>query len=176
NIMLDNMIVNVAGLPGHGMGIDMNIEHLIGTLKGLLAAKGVYLDWYRYRQITAAIKYLEALKETVRTSMGTAYQKVGHTDPDTSLLGQRIFEAVKKWKLLIQQPIREGVERAVIFPDLHAVGQRKYESAGLKTFNTALKDLKSSVLLCSEDGELVITTEIDDLQPLDFAEIADSEK
>ncbi|THU98741.1 hypothetical protein K435DRAFT_856389 [Dendrothele bispora CBS 962.96] len=94
NIMRDNMIINVAGLPGHGMGIDMNIEHLIDTLKGLLAAKGVYLDWYRYRQITAAIKYLEALKKIVRTSMGTAYQKVGHTDPDTSLLGQRIFEAV----------------------------------------------------------------------------------
>ncbi|THU93699.1 hypothetical protein K435DRAFT_669729 [Dendrothele bispora CBS 962.96] len=33
NIMWDNMIINVAGLPGHGMGIDMNIEHIIGALK-----------------------------------------------------------------------------------------------------------------------------------------------
>lgn len=31
--MRDNMIVNVSGLPGHFMAIDLNIEHLIGYLK-----------------------------------------------------------------------------------------------------------------------------------------------
>ncbi|KAH9014521.1 hypothetical protein EDB85DRAFT_1899172 [Lactarius pseudohatsudake] len=34
NIMRDNMLVNPSGLPGHAMGIDMNIEHLIWYLKG----------------------------------------------------------------------------------------------------------------------------------------------
>ena len=33
NIMRDNMLVNVSGIPGHAMGIDLNIEHLIGYLK-----------------------------------------------------------------------------------------------------------------------------------------------
>ncbi len=33
NIMRDNMLVNVSGNPGHAMGIDLNIEHLIGYLK-----------------------------------------------------------------------------------------------------------------------------------------------
>ncbi|KAH9058017.1 hypothetical protein EDB83DRAFT_2506745 [Lactarius deliciosus] len=33
NIMRDNMLVNPSGLPGHAMGIDMNIEHLIRYLK-----------------------------------------------------------------------------------------------------------------------------------------------
>lgn len=31
--MRDTMIINVASLPGHGMGIDLNIEHLIRYLK-----------------------------------------------------------------------------------------------------------------------------------------------
>lgn len=31
--MRDSMLVNVSGLPGHWMGIDLNIEHLIRYLK-----------------------------------------------------------------------------------------------------------------------------------------------
>lgn len=31
--MCDNMIVNVSGLPGHFMAVDLNIEHIIGYLK-----------------------------------------------------------------------------------------------------------------------------------------------
>lgn len=31
--MSDNMLVNVSGLIGHAMPIDLNIEHLIGELK-----------------------------------------------------------------------------------------------------------------------------------------------
>ena len=33
NIMQDMMLVNVSGLPGHTMCIDLNIEHLIRYLK-----------------------------------------------------------------------------------------------------------------------------------------------
>lgn len=33
NIMRDNMLVNVSGLSGHFMPVDLNIEHLIGYLK-----------------------------------------------------------------------------------------------------------------------------------------------
>ena len=31
--MHDNMLVNMSGLTGHAMLIDLNIEHLIGKLK-----------------------------------------------------------------------------------------------------------------------------------------------
>lgn len=31
--MRDNMLVNVSGLMGHAMPVDLNIEHLIGELK-----------------------------------------------------------------------------------------------------------------------------------------------
>jgi hypothetical protein len=33
------MLINPSGLPGHWMGIDMNIEHLIGYLKVCLCAE-----------------------------------------------------------------------------------------------------------------------------------------
>ena len=33
NIMRDNALVNPSGIPGHAMGIEMNIEHLICYLK-----------------------------------------------------------------------------------------------------------------------------------------------
>lgn len=31
--MRDNQLMNFTGLPGHSMGVDLNIEHLIGELK-----------------------------------------------------------------------------------------------------------------------------------------------
>ena len=31
--MRDNMLVNISGLKGHSMAIDINMEHLIGQLK-----------------------------------------------------------------------------------------------------------------------------------------------
>ena len=31
--MRDNMLVNMSGLEGHAMAIDINMEHLIGQLK-----------------------------------------------------------------------------------------------------------------------------------------------
>jgi hypothetical protein len=40
DIMRDNMIVNVSGLSGHFMAVDLNIEHLIGYLK---VREGLYL-------------------------------------------------------------------------------------------------------------------------------------
>ena len=31
--MRDNMLVNISGLDGHSMAININMEHLIGQLK-----------------------------------------------------------------------------------------------------------------------------------------------
>ena len=31
--MRDNMLVNISGIEGHSMAIDINMEHLIGQLK-----------------------------------------------------------------------------------------------------------------------------------------------
>ncbi|KAG9310626.1 hypothetical protein JVU11DRAFT_9194 [Chiua virens] len=42
DITRDNMLVNLTGIEGHCMPIDLNIEHLIKFLKHFFAAKGIY--------------------------------------------------------------------------------------------------------------------------------------
>jgi Family of unknown function (DUF6589) len=42
--MRDNMIVNVSGLSGHFMAVDLNIEHLIGYLKVNTVVLSVHID------------------------------------------------------------------------------------------------------------------------------------
>ena len=61
--MRNNMLVDISGLPGHWMAIDLNIEHLIGYLKRLFTSKGVYSQWDRLGNISAAISHLQAIKK-----------------------------------------------------------------------------------------------------------------
>ncbi|KAF8906798.1 hypothetical protein CPB84DRAFT_1744923 [Gymnopilus junonius] len=68
NIMCDNMLVNISGLPGHAMAMDLNIEHLIGYLKRLFVAKGVYSNWDHFGNISAAIPHLQTIKRQVAKS------------------------------------------------------------------------------------------------------------
>ncbi|KAF8258084.1 hypothetical protein EI94DRAFT_1816167 [Lactarius quietus] len=63
NIIHDNMLVNPSGLPGHAMGINLNIEHLIHYLKTLFATKGIYSNWDRLGNIAAGINYLQLVKK-----------------------------------------------------------------------------------------------------------------
>ncbi|THU75799.1 hypothetical protein K435DRAFT_880153 [Dendrothele bispora CBS 962.96] len=161
NIMRDNMLVNVSGLPGHFMGIDMNIEHIIGELKILLASKGVYTDWHTYRDISPAIKYLELLKKRVRYSTKCAYQKTGHTKGDFSTLVWRVASVAESYQLLEEQTERAENKVAVAFPDLLAIGHKKFESSTLNTFNAKLKEWRDGIP--AEDIK-------DDIPVTDFAE------
>ncbi len=43
--MHDNMTVNVSGIPGYSMGIDMNIEHLICELKVNILNSYLFTNW-----------------------------------------------------------------------------------------------------------------------------------
>jgi hypothetical protein len=84
--MHDNMLVNVSGLPGHAMGMDLNIEHIIQYLKvqfghsfklycHLLTEnaclyrhclpQGIYANWERLGNISAAVNYLQLIKTKV---------------------------------------------------------------------------------------------------------------
>ncbi|KAJ8461886.1 hypothetical protein ONZ45_g18133 [Pleurotus djamor] len=63
NIMRDNMLLNISGLPGHAMPVDLNIEHLIGYLKTLLVVKGLYSTWEHLGDASACIVQLQHLKK-----------------------------------------------------------------------------------------------------------------
>lgn len=70
--MRDNMLVNMSGLDGHFMPIDLNIEHIIGQLKvGTISI------------ITT--RYLHLLEspgcQRARVNMGPAWRHIGGNRP-----------------------------------------------------------------------------------------------
>ncbi|KAH9022118.1 hypothetical protein EDB85DRAFT_2151958 [Lactarius pseudohatsudake] len=99
DIMRDNMLVNVLGLVGHAMPIDLNIEHLIGKLKVLLQAKGLQSTWDCLGNISASVDVLKKLKKQVALAMNTAYQGTTHKDPRTDHLVWRVAKKIHEERL-----------------------------------------------------------------------------
>ncbi|KAJ7830242.1 hypothetical protein B0H14DRAFT_2593467 [Mycena olivaceomarginata] len=81
------------------LGLDMNIEHMIGKIKvtqfletgyhahreqELFAAKGVYGGWDRLANISAVIHVLDSIQTSMAASLGASYSGTGHKDVDTS--------------------------------------------------------------------------------------------
>ena len=158
--MWDNMLVNVSGLPGHWMAIDLNIEHLIGYLKHLFASKGVYSHWDRLGNISAAITHLQAIKKRVSRSVKAGYQQRNHTVADTSSLVWRIAHKAKELNLQTTLTDRPQNKDSKPLIDLVASGYMKFESSSLATFNKKIADSKIGVLTIQE---------VDDIAPVAFS-------
>ncbi|KAH8976416.1 hypothetical protein EDB92DRAFT_1931399, partial [Lactarius akahatsu] len=139
--MRDNMLVNPSGLPGHAMGIDLNIEHLIRYLKGLFAAKGIYSNWDRLGNIAAGINYLQLIKKRVTRSLGSGYQGSTHTDVDTSSLVWRVAGKSRELELQCASVDQEANSGCKAVSDVIANGYKKFESSSLATFNKKIADL-----------------------------------
>ncbi|KAF8055762.1 hypothetical protein FPV67DRAFT_1394952, partial [Lyophyllum atratum] len=159
DIMRDNMLVNPTGLPGHAMGIDLNIEHLIGYLKVLFAAKGLYANWDRLGDISAAVNHLQRIKIQVTRSMRANYQGSSHTEVNTDALGWCIANKVRDLRL--QDIIEDRTTPCKLAPDLRAVGREKFELSSLATFN---KKMRLSIAGKAVEHE----PEVDELPPVDF--------
>ncbi|KAK7460976.1 hypothetical protein VKT23_008904 [Stygiomarasmius scandens] len=134
DIMRDNHLVNISGLEGHWMAADMNIEHQIGYVKGLFAAKGIYASWDRLGYISAAIVPIQASKKKVASMLKISYQKKSHTDADTTPQVWTIIRAIEENQLLDYIPNRQTDTTCSLVPDLRAVGFEKLQSS-LKRFN-----------------------------------------
>ncbi|KAF8957733.1 hypothetical protein BDZ97DRAFT_1669447 [Flammula alnicola] len=153
DIMHDNMLVNVSGLEGHSMPIDINIEHLIGELKILLEAKGLQSTWDRLGNISAAIDYLKKVKKQVATAMSTAYQSTTHTKPDTTPLVWLIANNARDEKLQTFKKDRHGNDKVIPVLDILAVGEQKLKSSSLGTFNRKIMAMKDGHLYQPEPSE-----------------------
>ncbi|KAF9218559.1 hypothetical protein BS17DRAFT_720326, partial [Gyrodon lividus] len=105
NIMHDNMLVNLTGLEGHCMPIDLNIEHLIRFLKAR-----VYASWDRLGDILATVDLLLHVKKQVGQALGIGYHGIIHTTPDTSACVNKIAHKVGELKLHQYNPLREENE------------------------------------------------------------------
>ncbi|KAH9010955.1 hypothetical protein EDB83DRAFT_2234175, partial [Lactarius deliciosus] len=161
NIMRDNMLVNPSGLPGHAMGIDLNIEHLIRYLKTLFAAKGIYLNWDQLSNISAGINYLQLVKKQVTKSLKSGYQGSTHTDVDTSALVWRI--ANKARELELQTTIDNLTSHPVA--DIFTTGFKKFQTSSLATFNKKLADMRQG-----SPGPNHWQSEVDEIAPCQVIE------
>ena len=148
--MRDNMLVNISGLEGHSMAIDINMEHLIGQLKvvfllsctniltllqELLSAKGLESTWDRLGDISAAIDYLNKIKKKVTSTLSSSYQRSTHTTPDTSHLVWRIADQIQDEELQIFKEKRSGDSKVRAAVNILATGEAKLKSSSLATFN-----------------------------------------
>ncbi|KAJ7226521.1 hypothetical protein C8J57DRAFT_1585489 [Mycena rebaudengoi] len=136
DIMRDNMIICISGKgAGHCMGVDLNIEHLIGYLKTLLQAKGLTSTWDRLGNISAAIVHIQGVKKKISAALDTAYQSTGHTTPSTSHLAWRVQENVADHDLQEFTPDRPNNSRRKATVDIKKTGEAKIKSSTLATFN-----------------------------------------
>jgi len=146
------MLVNISGLEGHTMAIDINMEHLIGQLKvifchnvlvflisistqDLLTAKGLETTWDRLGDISAAIDFLNKIKKKVSLTLRPAYQGSNHKPPDTSDLVWRVADKVRDDKLQIFDESRDGNSKIKAVVNILATGEAKLKSSSLASFN-----------------------------------------
>ncbi|KAJ7830476.1 hypothetical protein B0H13DRAFT_2371987 [Mycena leptocephala] len=135
DIMRDNMIICISGKgPGHCMGVDLNIEHLIGYLKNLLQAKGINSTWDRLGNISAAIVHIHDVKKMVAATLNTSYQSTGHTTPDTSHLVRKVQAKVASEGLHQFDAKRTNNSRRKAVVDILKTGEAKLKSSTLATF------------------------------------------
>ncbi|KAF9070725.1 hypothetical protein BDP27DRAFT_1198239, partial [Rhodocollybia butyracea] len=84
DIMRDNHILNMSGLPEHFVGADLNIEHNIGNIKETYSSKGVYADWDHLGDIAGSTIHMQAAKKKVGKMFDTSYKKKTHSNVNTT--------------------------------------------------------------------------------------------
>ena len=125
DITCDNMLVNLMGIKGHCMPIDLNIGHLIKFLKVRLsckffpssnlhhwqhffAAKGVYTSWDHLGDILATVYLLQSVCKQVGCALGIVYHGISHTMPDMSAAINKVAYKVEELELHIFNLNRPG--------------------------------------------------------------------
>ena len=148
------MITNISGLQGHGMGVDMNAEHGINTLKMLFSSKGIYSTWDRLGDISACIVQLEDIKRQTCMALGVAHQGSSHHTPNTSHLVWKVADKTCELNILTFDPHQAGSGLAKCHPDLMALGEAKLHSSSLATFNKKLQGLIAGTLRMGDEFEV----------------------
>ncbi|KAE9393497.1 hypothetical protein BT96DRAFT_999370 [Gymnopus androsaceus JB14] len=100
DIMRDNHLVNISGIPDHFMAIDMNIEHHIGYVKSTYATKGLYADWDHLSSVSAAIVHIQEGKKKVGKMVDTSYQRKSGLAVNTDDLVWEVVWAIEREGLL----------------------------------------------------------------------------
>ncbi|KIK92518.1 hypothetical protein PAXRUDRAFT_26690 [Paxillus rubicundulus Ve08.2h10] len=128
--MQDNMLVNLTGLKGHFMPVDLNIEHLI--------------------------RFLKHVRKQVGKALGIAYHRLIHIAPDTSASVNKIAHKVNELLLHQFTPNRDGTDSDAIKPviDTLASGEQKLKSSTLAMFNKKVWSMLEGEGLEVDEDEL----------------------
>ncbi|KAJ7455167.1 hypothetical protein FB451DRAFT_1049047 [Mycena latifolia] len=156
-LVRDNMIFNMSRGRGKGQGVDMNMEHLIGKIKELFAARGVYGNWDRLANISASIDVLDSIQVSMVASLSALYSGTGHKDVDTSDLVWRVAHKSRELGLNKARAGREGKAT----PDLLVLGEAALKSLTLTTFNKKRRELLKGIVEVTEE-------DTDELPPMDI--------
>ncbi|KAJ7751581.1 hypothetical protein B0H16DRAFT_1460136 [Mycena metata] len=149
-LVRDNMIFNMKGIPGRGQGVDMNMEHNIGYVKKLFAAKGMYGDWDHLANISAVINVLASIKSNIAMSMDASYAGKFHKEADTSDLVWRVAHKAKELKL--NQTKADQSAKTTI--DILVTGEHLMKSSTITTFNKNRRNLLKGIIADAEEDEI----------------------
>ncbi|KAG0695544.1 hypothetical protein DFH29DRAFT_1083321 [Suillus ampliporus] len=177
NIMRDNALVNLTGLEGHCMPIDLNIEHLIKFLKACLAvylnslslidelrcytvklffsAKGIYSTWDHLGDISATVSLLQNIKKQVRRALSIAYHGLNHTTPNMTPSIWRVANKVHELGLHMFNQDREENDSVKPVIDVLAEGEQKLKSSTLSTFNRKVREMLAGKGYEQEEDKLL---------------------
>ncbi|KAG2044371.1 hypothetical protein BDR03DRAFT_849365 [Suillus americanus] len=133
--MQDNALINLTGLEGHCMPIDLNIEHHIKFLKLFFSAKGVYSTWDRLGDISATIALLQNIKKQVGRALGITYHGLNHTTPNTSSSVWKVANKLNELELHVFNPDRKENDSIKPIVDVLTEGKWKLKSSTLVSFN-----------------------------------------
>ncbi|KAJ7777577.1 hypothetical protein DFH07DRAFT_1056413 [Mycena maculata] len=159
-LVRDNMIVKMTKTKNRCQGVDANIEHHIGRVKELFAAKGIYGGWERLADISAAIDVIDSVKKNIAMSMDASYSGSSHRTPDTSSLVWRIANKAKELKLNSLDVSRDSTHVGKASIDILSTGEAVLKSASLATFNKNRRALLKGIQ---------VEEEVDDLPPMDLS-------
>ncbi|KAG2349493.1 hypothetical protein BDR05DRAFT_871931, partial [Suillus weaverae] len=136
DIMRDNALVNLTGLEGHCMPINLNIKHLIKFLKAsFFSVKGIYSTWDHLGNISATVSLLQNIKKQVRHALGIGYHGLNHTTPNTTPSVWRVANKIDELGLHAFNQDREDNDSVKPIADVLAEGEQKLKSLTLSTFN-----------------------------------------
>ncbi|KAF8834600.1 hypothetical protein BDN67DRAFT_868772, partial [Paxillus ammoniavirescens] len=107
DIMCDNMLVNLTGLEGHCMPIDLNIEHLIKFLNLFFAVKGIYASWDCLGDISVNVDLLQNVCKQVGCALGIVYHTITHITPDMAAAINKVAHKVSELELHVFKPDRD---------------------------------------------------------------------
>ncbi|KAJ7724304.1 hypothetical protein DFH07DRAFT_759106 [Mycena maculata] len=159
-LVRDNIIIKMSSRPNCGEGVDANMEHNIGRVKALFAAKGMYGSWDRLADISAAIDVIDSVKNSVAMSLDVSYSGRSHKTPDTSNLVWRIAHKARELKLNSSDPARAINVTVKASVDILSAGETVLKSSSLATFNKNRRDLLRGIQVIDE---------VDDMPPMELS-------